>query len=144
MAINFTVRERWIIGYENHLLSQYRDGEVYYYEREQSVQTSKGQLTGPRSTATMIIDAMDQAKFACPRHLPNAKSLQDAMRPRLHVVGVRVAGYFKRGYIIEPTISKDGDLWMEIIDRVLHDVVGYCIKDCNASAVSHRVRQCGR
>lgn len=126
MAINFAVRERWIIGYENHLLSQYRDREVYYYEREQSVQTSKGQLTGPRSTATMIIDAMDQAKFACPRHLPNAKSLQDAMRPRLHVVGVRVAGYFKRGYIIEPTISKDGDLWMEIIYLVLQDIVVFC------------------
>ena len=126
MAATLAIRTYWINGYSAHLLSQFRDRQVYYHEREQSRLTSNGDLIGAASTATVIIDGMDQAKFACPRHLPDAKSLQDAMRPRLHVVGVRVAGFFNRGYICEPNIAKDGDLWIEIIYRVVEDLLLFC------------------
>ena len=121
-ALVLEVRLYWINGYTKHLTSQYADREDYYYERELSQQTAGGHLRGvAMSTATIIIDGMDQAKFCCPRHLPEAKSLQDAVRPRLHVLGVRVAGFFKMGFIMNPTIPKDGDLWIELIYLVLQE-----------------------
>ena len=118
-ALIVEVRVYWTNGYTKHLTSQYADRADYYQERESSKLTSTGHLTMAMSTVCIIIDAMDQAKFACPRHLPEAKSLQDAVRPRLHVVGVRVAGFFNMGFLMDPTISKDGDVWIEVICEVL-------------------------
>ena len=69
---------------------------------------------------------MDQAKFAVPRHLPEEKALQDCMRPRLHVIGVIAAGFFKAGFIVDPTIPKDADLWIEVVVRALTMVIAIC------------------
>ena len=41
--------------------------------------------TKARRASHSIIDGMYQAKFACPRHLPDAKSLQEGMRPNMDV-----------------------------------------------------------
>ena len=106
---------RWINFYGAHLLSQYKDRLCYYHEREQSKLTAKGLLQGSASTLTIIIDAMDQAKFCIPRHVPGSKSLKDALRPRMHVVGVIAHGWFRAGYLVEPTISKDANVFIEIL-----------------------------
>ena len=37
-------------------------------------------------------------------------------------MGVRVAGFFKMGFIMDPTIAKDGDLWIELIYLVLQEL----------------------
>ena len=116
----------WATQYSRHLLSQYRDRQCYYHERSLSQSTARAQLIGPSSTLTIIIDAMDQAKFCVPRHLPAAKSLKDALRPRLHVVGVIAHGFFKAGFLVDPSIQKDSNLFIEIIVRTLDGVMTHC------------------
>ena len=119
MASTFSVRDWWMKHYSLHLLRQYRCRQVYYHEREQSRLTAEGCLVAQSSTATFILDAMDQAKFCVPRHMPCAKALADTIRPRLHVVGVICAGYFSAGWIVDPTIQKNADLWIEIFMRCI-------------------------
>ena len=83
-------QDYWCRMYSLHLLSQYRDRECYYHERDRSRRTAEQKLAGSESTVTIIIDAMDQGKFSVPRHLPGAKMLKDCLRPKLHVVGIIV------------------------------------------------------
>ena len=111
------IRELWTERYGSHLSSQNQDRSYYYTLRGRSRATSERRLVGAAGCAVLIVDGMDQAKLACPRHLPQSKLLQDSMRPRLHVVGVRIAGFLKAGFIVDPTISKDADLWVEVIVR---------------------------
>lgn len=119
-------RSVWIQAYSSHLMSQYKDRLVYYHERNQSHLTAQGLVVGPLSTMTIIIDAMDQAKFCVPRHTPGSKSLKDAVRPRLHVVGVLVHGWFSAGYIFDPTMPKDSNTFIEILVQSIHAVFDMC------------------
>ena len=119
-------RDFWVRHYAAHLMSQHQDRDVYYHERQLSVSTSQGTLIGDMSTVTIIIDAMDQAKFCVPRHLPGAKSLQDAMRPRLHMIGAIAHGYCKLGFVVEPTVPKDSNLFIEIVVQTLQYVMEHC------------------
>ena len=54
------------------------------------------------------------------------KALQDCMRPRLHVIGVIAAGFFRGGCIVDPTIPTDADLWIEVVARTLAMVISTC------------------
>ena len=127
-ASSFEIQNLWGYRYGKHLASQMRCREVYYSRRAKSIATSHGRLVGSAGCATLIIDAIDQAKFACPRHTPNSKLLEDTYRPRLHVIGVRIAGYLKAGFILDPTISKDADCWVEVVVRSLALLQTVCKK----------------
>ena len=116
----------WCQHYSRHLMSQKEDRHVYYHEREQSRLTSLGRVLGSSSTATLIIDAIDQAKFTLPRHMPAAKLLKDILRPKLHVVGVIMHGFFKVGFLIDPTMAKDSNMFIEIVVRC----IGMLVKRC--------------
>jgi hypothetical protein len=48
------------------------------------------------------------------------------MRPRLHCVGVIAHGFLKAGYIIEPTIAKDSNVFVEVCMQSLHRVLLMC------------------
>ena len=90
----------WSKHYAGHLLAQYRDREEYYKERAWARHCAAEALgpwrLGPGTlTACLILDAMDQAKFACPRHLAGAKDLQAERRPRLHTIGLICHGHFQ-------------------------------------------------
>ena len=115
----------WSRQYAHHLLSQFRDRGVYYHRRELSTLYSQGRLQ-VETTLQLIVDALDQAKFCVPRHTPGAKQLQDCMRPRLHCVGVIAHGFLKAGYIIEPTIAKDSNVFVEVCVQSLHRVLLMC------------------
>ena len=111
--------------YAHLLLSQYGDVGVYYHRRELSTLYAQGRLQ-VETTLQLIVDALDQAKFCVPRHTPGAKQLQDCMRPRLHCVGVIAHGFLKIGYIIEPTIAKDSNVFVEVCTQSLHRVLLMC------------------
>ena len=100
---------------------------MYYWERGQTELTAAGSLFGCNTTLTLIIDKMDQAKFCIPRHVPNSKALSDMARPRLHTIGVRAAGFGNFGYIVDPSIAADSNLWIEIILLVLSSIHQICI-----------------
>ena len=125
-AATFQIREEWTKRYGDHLISQSKDREVYYTARGLSWATAERRLAGSNTHMVIIIDAMDKAKFAVPRHLPQSKLLQDCLRPRLHVVGVIVHGFFKGGFIFDPTIRKDADLWVEVLLRSIQRAKRIC------------------
>ena len=108
------------------MLSQYRDREIYYHEREQSRLTADAKLLGIDTVVTIIIEAMDQCKLAIPRHLPGAKMLRDCLRPKLHVVGIIVHGIFRIGWLADPTIAKDSNCYLELILRTMCMLVRRC------------------
>ena len=126
MAYTAEARRWWCEQFSLHLLSQYRDRAVYYHNRELSHLTMQGKLVGPETTCCLIVDAMDQAKFACPRHLPGAKQLQDCQRPRLHVVGAIMHGVGKFGFFVDPTVPKDSSLFIEVTIQCLHVMFMEC------------------
>eukprot|EP00969_Alexandrium_andersonii_P140406 6211394-Alexandrium_andersonii.AAC.1 len=69
---------------------------------------------------------MDQSKFCVPRHVPGAKQFQDMARPRLHMVGAIVHGWFKAGFLVDPSVPKDANLYVEIIVQLLQQVLNAC------------------
>ena len=105
---------------------QYRDHQVYYHNREQSKLTAQGSLLGPETTLCIIVDAMGQATFCVPRHLPVAKQLRDMVCPRLHTLGVIAHGWFKAGFLIDSTIAKDSDVFIEVVVQCIHRVFVLC------------------
>lgn len=98
-VVSIEAQQWWCRQYQTHLQSQYADRTVYYFERNWSMLTARGQLLGDNTTVTMIVDYVDQAKLCVPRHLPAAKQMQDCDRPRLHMAGVIAHGWGAPGCI---------------------------------------------
>ena len=56
----------------------------------------------------------------------DAQALQDAMRPRLHVIGVLCHGFAKLGFLVDPTLAKDSNLFCEVVVQSLQLVFREC------------------
>jgi hypothetical protein len=87
-------RKMQIGFYHKHLRSQRMDRGVYYVHR--ALSRLRGRSQDGRIHISMIYDGMDQAKFNCPRdeRLDQSKEME-GVRPRLHVTGLIVHGYFR-------------------------------------------------
>ena len=73
---------------------------------------------------TIILDSMDQQKFAFPRHFCFlAKEWQKFIRPRLVVTTVIVHGWFTMLFISPPTLSSTSSRSVDIIANALHEVM---------------------
>jgi hypothetical protein len=83
-------------------------------------------LIGFESTCVIIIDAMGMASFKVPRHLPGSKEMGDLARPQLHVVGVIAHGFNKGGYLFDPTLAKDCNVFIEIILCTIARINNHC------------------
>ena len=116
----------WSAHYVRHLMSQHCDRQTYYHERLHSRNTALGMLIGFESTCVIIIDAMGMASFKVPRHLPGSKEMGDLARPQLHVVGVIAHGFHKGGYLFDPTIAKDCNVFIEIILCTIARINKHC------------------
>lgn len=71
-------------------------------------------------TVSLILDGMDQAKFAFPRHekLQGSKEFEFNW-PRLHVIGLIVHGYFRMVLVTDSDVAKDSNLTLEILSITL-------------------------
>ena len=104
--VNAFIRQRRL--YDRHLTSQYNDRRCYWYSRAQS------RLRG--CTITLIIDAMDQAKFAWPRAAVFFTHFFDGFhRPKLHVVSCIVHGYFSLYAVSHNDLRKSGSNTAEVL-----------------------------
>jgi len=76
---------------------------------------------GTSFVIVLILDGMDQAKFAWPRHeqVNHSKQFDSVARPRLHVVGVIVHGYFRCLFVTDSDVKKDSNLSIELQSFVL-------------------------
>ena len=104
--------------YHLHLRSQRADRGVYYARR--ALSRLKQICQDGKVHVSLILDGMDQAKFSTPRdeRLDQSKEFE-GVRPRLHVVGVIVHGYFRQIYVTDPDVPKDSNLTCEILANVL-------------------------
>ena len=84
--LNQRLKQRHL--FDLHLKNQYRDRQRYW-----SLRTASRTLTS--SIICLTIDAMDQSKYAWPRsYLLDAKEFESFVRPRSHVYGTLVHGFF--------------------------------------------------
>ena len=125
---SFESRDFWCRHYTMHLQSQQLDRETYYHERQLSVDTSVGAVIGAQSTVTIIIDAAGCMRFKVPRHLPGSQVLGGSLRPTLTVVGVIAHGYHKAGYIMEPTLAKDSNMFCTLLAITLSKISRTCVE----------------
>lgn len=109
---HMVARKKQCDAYDRHLRSQYRDRLRYWSVRSESRIHS--------STITLIVDGMDQAKFAYPRHpCFTGKQWSNFTRPRAHICGVRVHGYGMFFSCSRADTPKDSSFHAEIISRCL-------------------------
>jgi hypothetical protein len=122
-------RHKQITAYRAHLQRQYLDRRAYWRMRGLS------RLRGS-STLCMILDGMDQAKFATPRcpEVLASKELASMQRPRLHVSAVILHGWLTLMTVGEADLPKDSNCTIDLINRTLQqlnddkvDLTGYDI-----------------
>lgn len=113
-AGHMTARQDQVRQYAAHLQSQYNDRLEYWQSRGSS------RLRTPYEV-TIIIDGIDQAKFAYPRSpLFSSKDLQGLNRPRAHISGCICHGRFVLFTISPAHVPKDANSCIETIAHCLH------------------------
>ena len=104
--------------YHRHLHSQYLDRLEYWGHRGLS-----------RSCGTdllLIVDGMDQGKFAFPRHRAlKAKEFANFQRPRAHVIGCLIHGYGIVFAVTDPDLPKDANTHCELVAHALTWVTSF-------------------
>lgn len=102
--------------YDRHLSNQYLDRRVYWHHRALSRLGT--------NVITIIIDGMDQAKFMWPRSIFfRSHSFDKFSRPRLHITGCIVHGYFVLFVISHADLRKSGSTTVEILSMALQRLV---------------------
>ncbi len=91
-----------IEAYSRHVASQYRDRMVDARVAGMAEQAARGETPTTRETSvvSICIDAMDQAKFRCPRHVSASKDFENLHRPELHCVGCLVDGVAEQFFLV--------------------------------------------
>lgn len=111
LAADATSRLKQRALYDRHLASQYADRQHYW--RLRSLSRARGPVI------TVILDGMDQAKFAWPRSPEFSSHEFDSFnRPRLHVWGALVHGWFTALTISHADVSKGGSTTCEVLSVI--------------------------
>ena len=98
--------------YDQHLRAQYRDRVRYWGIRSES------RMHG--GTIAAIIDGMDMAKFAYPRHpTMGEKQWANFTRPRAHICGVKIHGYGMFFSCSRADCAKDSNFHVELLCKTL-------------------------
>ena len=119
-------RNRQRIMYDNHLKSQYSDRRVYWALRASS------RLMG--NIICIIVDGIDQAKFAWPRtEFMHNHEFDDFNRPRLHVWGALIHGFFTLYTLSHADVNKGSSMTVDVLAYIftrLHRI-GTNLADCH-------------
>jgi hypothetical protein len=103
--------------YDRHLAPQYRDREAYWLFRA-SARVKQRVLC-------IILDGMDQAKFAWPRApFLSPHEFDSYHRPRLHIWGALVHGLFRLLTVSHADVFKGGATTVEVLMHILDKVRG--------------------
>jgi hypothetical protein len=117
LSANANARHAQIEAYHNHLRKQYLDRTVYWHSRA----LSRVLFHAGGVTIVITLDGMDQAKFCWPRdEAMNSKEFSAFHRPRLHVTGVIVHGYFMLFTVSESDMPKDSNSCVDTIAHCIH------------------------
>ena len=112
LAHDSAARNRQRIMYDNHLKRQYMDRRVYWALRASSRLMS--------NIICLIIDGIDQAKFGWPRaEFMHNHEWDDFNRPRLHVWGALVHGYFTLYTLSHADVNKGSSTTVDVVAYIL-------------------------
>ena len=99
--------------YDMHLRGQYEDRQQYW--RARSIARSLQE-----KVACMVLDAMDQSKFAWPRSFRiGAKEFESFTRPRSHIYGGLCHGHYSLLTISHADTCKGSSMTVEILAHML-------------------------
>ena len=112
LGSHLNARTAQILKYTEHLRMQYRDRQIYWSDRGQS---------RPRgSVISVIIDSMDQAKFALPRgSAMKSKDLSGLNRPKCHITAALVHGHCLLITVSDQDIQKSSSTMIDILAHTL-------------------------
>ena len=112
MSQHLRARQRQHQLYVEHLRHQYQDRCVYWRMRSLS-RSHIGEIC-------LIIDSMDQAKFAYPRGtIFRTKDLASMQRPRSHITGLLVHGFCTIFSVSGQDMPKDSNSMVELVAAAL-------------------------
>jgi hypothetical protein len=116
LAHDLLSRDRQTRVYFKHLDNQHADRKILWSWRSISRQK--------RNEILIEIDAVDQSKFAWPRHpFMKSKEFDGVPRPRLHVTGALVHGYFRMVFVSEADRKKDSNCTIQYLANILTRLV---------------------
>ena len=108
-------RDKQLALFQQHKHDQYRDRRVYWNLRAQAWLHFY--------IIVIILDGMDQAKFAYPRAgFLKSKDFDSLQRPRLHVEGVIVHGHFVHVSVSNADFPTDANVTIELVAYALTQV----------------------
>ena len=123
-------RQNQVQQYVQHLNSQYQDRLVYWDLRGFARDKTPFQ-------AVMILDGMDQGKFAYPRSdLFRSKSLAGFNRPRARIAGCICHGRLILFTVAAANLPKDANSCIETTAHVLHLLATQCRVDLRRMIIS--------
>ena len=109
---NMLARREQTAHYDKHLRDQYLDRMRYWSIRQDSRLHS--------ACIAVILDGMDQAKFAYPRSpIMGGKQWANLTRPRAHITGVKIHGYGMFFAISRHDACKDSNHHCELLCHTL-------------------------
>ncbi|CAE7328154.1 unnamed protein product [Symbiodinium necroappetens] len=100
-------RHRQRLVYDRHLAAQFADRRCYWAMRASSRLHHR--------SITMIVDAIDQAKFSCPRSPIFGHSFEKYCRPRLHVWGLICHGWCAHVAVSDADTSKGASTLVDLV-----------------------------
>ena len=108
------IRQRQL--YDQHLTGQYKDRKIYWSLRAQSRLLS--------TTICIIIDGIDQTKFMWPKSaFFKSHTFDNFHRPKLHVTGALVHGYFALYTIADADCKKGSSSTVETLAIILQKLL---------------------
>ncbi|CAK9078467.1 unnamed protein product [Durusdinium trenchii] len=114
--------DRIAAEYSSHLSDVMKDRQVderLCAKARITAGTLAGSVKPEESLLSIVIDAMDGAKFRCPRNVSAAKEFQNLWRPEASCIGAIIEGLRETYYLCDPDISKSADVHASIIGHSL-------------------------
>ena len=108
--------------YSDHLTDVMKDRQVdsrLVTRARISAGTLSGSVEASDSLLSIVIDAMDGAKFRCPRNISAAKEFQNLWRPETSCIGAIIEGLHETYYLCDPDLSKNADVHVSIVGHSL-------------------------
>eukprot|EP00971_Amphidinium_carterae_P352669 6492697-Amphidinium_carterae.3 len=119
VAVTRTSQKLVCAEFRRHLLEQYRDRAVYARTvvLASTAANTVGGVEPESSYLSLVIDGMDQSKFACPR--VSSSGFNDIWRPRLHMCGILVHGVADIFILSNPDEPKNASNNVELLAHAL-------------------------
>lgn len=104
-----------------HIASMRADRRADAALNLQAQLTAKGEVNGKTTILSLVIDAMDAAKFKIPRRVEATKEMAALWRPECRFIGCLCEGISENYFIGDCDLVKDANLDLTLLSNVIHE-----------------------